>query len=265
MFSDRGFTLVELAIVLIVIGLVTGGILVGRDLIRTAGLRGDIAEFHRLDMAFNAFRVKYNCLAGDCVDASSYLSGATNGNGDGWISTAWTSYALCGQVGYAESESASAFDSLARASMIKMSPTPGLSPVSSNGVWQAGVDLLAIPSHPDWGVIVVVACASAGSDNMPIGHRYLVGGKGSSEAGSFETASPAYSTADAFYIDNKTDDGRPLTGAVISAEVTTYDDGFARATTNPTSSGACVSDAANNPYNLNEKKSLCALLVKPNF
>lgn len=81
-----GFTLVELSIVLIIIGLLTAGILVGRDLIRAAQMRAQIAQLNELDTAVNAFRLKYNCLPGDCADAVEQGLGSDSNpgaNGDG--------------------------------------------------------------------------------------------------------------------------------------------------------------------------------------
>lgn len=266
MHSIKGFTLIELAIVMVIIGLIVGGVLTGRDLIRTAGLRKDISEFHQLDTAVNTFRLKYNCLPGDCINAASYLTGATNGNGDGWITASGQYYDIfCGSVGYGESESASASDALARASMIKMAPLTNL--ISANHVsgWVAGVDLLPVPSRPDLGVIISIACTGVLNDT-PVGNHYVVGVRTASDgSGTVETSSPAYTTADALYIDAKMDDGKPLTGSVVSANVATFDDGPFRMSSYLAASGTCVSNATDNPYNLNEKVPLCALLVKPGF
>ncbi len=84
--SDRhGFTLIEISIVLVIIGLIVGGILVGRDLIRLAELRADISAVNKFDAAANTFRLKYNCIPGDCANATQFLAGAYNGNGNGAI------------------------------------------------------------------------------------------------------------------------------------------------------------------------------------
>ena len=93
-----GFTLIEIAIVMIVIGLVIGGVLVGRDLITSAEIRRLIKQPEQFDTAIMAFRLKYNCLPGDCKNAgrlgftttvSPYplvVAGSIeDGNGDGFI------------------------------------------------------------------------------------------------------------------------------------------------------------------------------------
>jgi prepilin-type N-terminal cleavage/methylation domain-containing protein len=66
------FTLVELSIVLVIIGLIIGGVLAGRDLIRAAELRSLVSEVERYNSAVNAFKLKYNCLPGDCATATNF-------------------------------------------------------------------------------------------------------------------------------------------------------------------------------------------------
>lgn len=68
-----GFTLIELSIVLVIIGLITGGVLVGRDLIRGAAVRSTLSQLEKYKVAVNAFRLKYGAMPGDILssDASS--------------------------------------------------------------------------------------------------------------------------------------------------------------------------------------------------
>lgn len=95
-YSKRAFTLIELSIVLVIIGLIVGGVLVGRDLIHAAEIRKTIKEKEGFDAAVNTFRLKYNALPGDITNAHQFFgtacgdtttSGETgcNGNGNGKI------------------------------------------------------------------------------------------------------------------------------------------------------------------------------------
>jgi prepilin-type N-terminal cleavage/methylation domain-containing protein len=59
-----GFTLIELSIVLVIIGLVVGGVLVGRDLICAAELRAQISQIEKYNTAVNTFYGKYGGLPG---------------------------------------------------------------------------------------------------------------------------------------------------------------------------------------------------------
>lgn len=82
---SQGFTLIELAIVLIIIGLLAGGVLVGRDLVYAAALRGQVTQINQYDTAVSAFRLRYGGLPGDISSAEDFgftpRSGA-EGHGD---------------------------------------------------------------------------------------------------------------------------------------------------------------------------------------
>lgn len=80
---QKGFTLIELSIVLVIIGLIVGGILVGQDLIKAAELRKAISEAERYKTAYQAFRLKYNAIPGDMTDAVTVLGAAAGHYGDG--------------------------------------------------------------------------------------------------------------------------------------------------------------------------------------
>jgi prepilin-type N-terminal cleavage/methylation domain-containing protein len=85
------FTLIEMAIVLVIIGLIVGGVLVGQTLIKAAAIRNQIKQVQDLQMQINTFRTKYDCLPGDCANATTFFGttfgSATifNGDGDGFI------------------------------------------------------------------------------------------------------------------------------------------------------------------------------------
>lgn len=83
-----GFTLIELSIVLVIIGLIVGGVLVGQDLIEAAKIRSTVSQIEQYKSAVNAFKLKYNELPGDmsASNASSFgfaTRAGTAGRGDG--------------------------------------------------------------------------------------------------------------------------------------------------------------------------------------
>ena len=65
--AQPGFSLVELSIVLVILGLLTGGILAGQSLIRAAELRSISTDYSRYIAAVQAFRDKYFALPGDSL------------------------------------------------------------------------------------------------------------------------------------------------------------------------------------------------------
>lgn len=66
-----GFSLIELSIVLIVVGLLAGSLLTGYDLIRSAELARLQRQYTEIITAIKTFQAKYNCLPGDCRQATS--------------------------------------------------------------------------------------------------------------------------------------------------------------------------------------------------
>lgn len=78
----QGFSLVELSIVLVILGLLVGGVLGGQTLIRAAELRKLTTSFEETHAALNSFRVKYHALPGDMTNATQFW-GAANTAGTG--------------------------------------------------------------------------------------------------------------------------------------------------------------------------------------
>lgn len=69
---QSGFSLVEISIVIVVIGLLVGGVLAGRSVIRAAELRAVGTEMNNYVTAIYQFRDKYSGLPGDLVNATLY-------------------------------------------------------------------------------------------------------------------------------------------------------------------------------------------------
>jgi prepilin-type N-terminal cleavage/methylation domain-containing protein len=75
---NRGFSLVELSIVLVILGLLTGGILTGQSLIRASEMRAATAEYQRHVTAVQTFRDKYFALPGDMPNATRFWGRQVN-------------------------------------------------------------------------------------------------------------------------------------------------------------------------------------------
>ena len=83
---QSGFTLIEIAIVLVIIGLLLGGVLKGQELITSARVRNMISQQDGIKAAYFGFLDRYRALPGDFNAATTQISGATqNGDGNGQI------------------------------------------------------------------------------------------------------------------------------------------------------------------------------------
>src|SRR5215470_16233876 len=83
---SKGFTLIEIAIVLVIIGLLLGGVLKGQELITGARVRNLISQQDGIKAAFFGFQDRYRALPGDYSLASGNINNVSlNGNGNGRI------------------------------------------------------------------------------------------------------------------------------------------------------------------------------------
>lgn len=82
---QRGYTYIELAIVLVVIGLIVAGIVNSDGLTNSAKMRHVIKDLQTYQSAYNNFRGQYNVLPGDMGDATTYWNTTNNGSNDGVI------------------------------------------------------------------------------------------------------------------------------------------------------------------------------------
>jgi prepilin-type N-terminal cleavage/methylation domain-containing protein len=107
--GQGGFTLVEIAIVLVIIGLLLGGILKGQEMITQAKIKNVIADISGVSAAMYGYQDRYRALAGDDKKANRW-TGATPGDGDGVIRGAY--------IAAATEESMLFWDHLRRAGFI---------------------------------------------------------------------------------------------------------------------------------------------------
>lgn len=91
--SLPGFTLIELSIVMIIIGIITAAVFKGQDLIETARLQATLSEFNRIKMMLIQYREQYGQWPGNDSRATQrFGQGVTDGDGAGSVQPAESSH-----------------------------------------------------------------------------------------------------------------------------------------------------------------------------
>jgi prepilin-type N-terminal cleavage/methylation domain-containing protein len=87
--NQSGFTLVEIAIVLVIIGLLLGGVLKGQELIEQSKIKHVVNDFNNISAAFYTYQDRYKFMPGDDINAATRWASSpaapTSGNGDAII------------------------------------------------------------------------------------------------------------------------------------------------------------------------------------
>ncbi|MGE5027724.1 MAG: type II secretion system protein [Betaproteobacteria bacterium] len=91
--KQSGFTLVEIAIVLVIIGLLMGGVLKGQEMIENAKIKSVINDLKGVSTAYYSYLDRYKAIPGDDSAASTRFTGAVNGGGNGAITGLYTAVA----------------------------------------------------------------------------------------------------------------------------------------------------------------------------
>jgi len=92
MNKQTGFTLIELAIVLVIIGLLLGGVLKGQELINSAKVKNMASDFRNAQIYIYGYQDRFHALPGDDWSAATHVAGATNatiGTQNGVIQGNW--------------------------------------------------------------------------------------------------------------------------------------------------------------------------------
>lgn len=94
--TQIGFTLVEIAIVLVIIGLLLGGVLKGQEFVNSAKVKNFAADFRGIPMLIHGYQDKFKALPGDDPNAQAHLGAAAQGGaagslGNGIINGDWFS------------------------------------------------------------------------------------------------------------------------------------------------------------------------------
>jgi prepilin-type N-terminal cleavage/methylation domain-containing protein len=91
--AHAGFTLVEIALVLVIVGLLLGGILKGQEMIVQSQIKNAMADFSGITAAFAGYQDRYRAIPGDDSGAAARWVGAVAGNGNGIVGGLYNSAA----------------------------------------------------------------------------------------------------------------------------------------------------------------------------
>lgn len=216
------FSLVELSIVLVILGLLVGGVLAGQSLIRAAELRAVSAEYSRFVAATQSFRDKYFAIPGDMSNATRFWGrfnsnadcvtnssaavatpGACDGNGDGIMGLA----AAANQSG----EIFQFWRQLATAGLIEGNYT-GLAGSASLADSNRSNSPPSKLGNAGWSTWFRGNVGDTTDYALEYGNAYVFGALNS--GGLFAAA--ALKPEEAWNIDTKLDDGKPASGKLIA-------------------------------------------------
>ena len=238
--NRKGFTLIESAIVLVVIGVLIASISAGTALLRQANIRGIISEMTDYKRSYQAFKDRYKAKPGDFANAYYYWPAASqctstgvaadcNGDGNGFISfsnreqrKAWVHLWLAGLTTFSPSVMGSSDGSIIWGRTIPEAKqdNAGYIIASSNGS-----DLIYTGVSTMWTNSNIAALYIGGADS----------GAGDSRNG---LSNGGLSGVTAFEIDQKIDDGIVNSSGFVGAN-----SGFFRSFTAPNSGATCASGA----------------------
>lgn len=212
--SEQGFTLVELAIVMIIIGLLIGGILKGQELIANARVTSTVAQIKGIDAATTTFQDKYSGLPGDLIAANTRLPNCSAagacaaGDGNGRINSAPGAAPGTESVQYFPHLSAADLMSGLNTNLATNTVIGGIYPAANiAGGFNVGYSVGN----------VALANSAAIAANTRAGHYLVLVADPNAAAPATGVITPNQ----AFRIDQKLDDSVPATGSVLGAGAAT--------------------------------------------
>jgi prepilin-type N-terminal cleavage/methylation domain-containing protein len=221
----RAFTLVELSIVLVIIGLLVGGVLAGTSMLKQSELQTVISDYTKYSTAIAQFTQQYGGPPGDLLDATNYWGddntncadaavtngtpGTCNGNGDSQIITA------TGAAPANVNEPFRAWQHLKLANYIDGNFS-GLTAGTIGATDLTAATGINIPksriTNAGWSIFNYSAVDNANKYALDIGNLLMFGAVNGNKL----TRAAAITPTEAWQIDKKIDDSRPAFGRVVT-------------------------------------------------
>lgn len=261
---QAGFSLLELAIVMVIIGLLVSGVLVGQDMIKAATLRSQLTQISDYDTAVNTFNSKYGGIPGDYAQPAAIVAGVAGnsstttgeGNGNGLIESSGT------DTNFGFSGEPAMF--FAELSLEKLIPQAISTTTFAKGTALTIGSTTMPPAKIGGGNYVSVG--TDGTYNYYLIAKY----SGATNTGTgLPTVAEGLTISQALQIDEKIDDGIPDTGIVISTVQTTGDPSAAGGSGATGGATTCyvagASGAASNYDSGNFNNVKCTLAIRASF
>lgn len=258
----KGFSLVELSIVLVILGLLVGGVLSGQSLIRAAELRATGTEYQRYLTAVGSFRDKYFALPGDMNNATQFW--ATAGTCPGNNASPSTTAATCngdgdGQITLTNANSNEVFrfwQHLANAGLVEgsysgVANSATAAAAESRLGWNVPASKLSNAGWTPQYIGSVAINSASGLFEGDYGNLWYYGAVSAANL----TGDPSIlKPEEAWNIDTKLDDGKPGTGRITTWE------GSPNCHDATPSATVAIAGTAN--YALNITTTTCSLFMK---
>lgn len=259
--KTQGFTLIELSIVLVIIGLIVGGVLAGQALIKSAERNALLSQIEQFKVATTSFKDKYSALPGDMLPSKAARLGfftftgvSAGGEGFGnnnYLLDIYSAEVFCGQ------ECGAFWRHLSDAGLLSTSYGQSLEDDTGAG---AGVPTGQTGGTPLTNSLYMPKTKGSfgyiGVGSIYYTYLYTVPGINTntnfyyiqtpSNAARNSFNEPSLSAVEAYIIDLKSDDGKPNTGRfmVNTWEDYAYYDYIYWATTVDSTSNACTTGGA---------------------
>ncbi|MBL8642491.1 MAG: prepilin-type N-terminal cleavage/methylation domain-containing protein [Rhodospirillaceae bacterium] len=223
---ERGFTLIEMSIVLIIIGLIIGGILKGQELIESARQKNYISQTDSVKAGVNSFIDRFRAFPGD-YGSSAVCAVCVSGNGDGILQAAAANAGAIAAINGVTGENYEFWNMLVGAGFIGGGSS---SPVATGALgFSGGTVISPLPqaAFPQSGLTVAYGthqggASSAGSllANWIRAHKFASNGQ-------VADAQAIVAPVRALQLDTKYDDAQPQTGRIRTSGLDTTNCGTA--------------------------------------